>query len=104
MHKITAKHLAPKDSETLFIKTLKNAVLKDQQTRYTNPSVVDIVNKACFLDQKFKSSSFYSEAERERVIKAVKEEVKLLASEVLTKHSCQPPAKSTKSKANSCHF
>ena len=80
MYKLIAKHLVPKDSETVFIKTLKNAVLKDLQTRYTNLSVVDILDKACFLDPRFKSLSFYSEAER--VIKAV-EEVELLASEVL---------------------
>ena len=93
MYKLTAKHLVAKDSETVFIKTLKNAVLKDLQTRYTNLSVVDILDKACFLDPRFKSLSFYSEAERERVIRAVEEEVKLLASEVLREDSSQPPAK-----------
>ena len=65
MYKLTAKHLVAKDSKAVFIKTLKNAVLKDLQTRYTNLSVVDILDKACFLDPRFKSLSFYSKAERE---------------------------------------
>ena len=61
------------------------------QTRYTNnPTVADI----CFLDPRFKSLSFYSEAVRvlrERVVKAVEEEGKPLASQVMTEDANQLP-------------
>ena len=45
---------------------------------------------------RFKSLSYYSEAEK--VKKAVEDEGKLLASEVLTEDSSQPPAKTLKAK------
>ena len=67
MYKLTARHLIAKESESNFIKALKNAVFKDLQTRYTNPSVINILDKTCFLDPRFKSLSFYSEVARERV-------------------------------------
>ena len=96
MYKLTAKHLIAKESESNFIKALKNSVFKDLQTRYTNPSVIDILDKACFLDPRFKSLSFYPKVARERVIKAVEEEIKLLTSHEGNDNaegSSQPPTK-----------
>ena len=47
-----------------------------RESRYTDPDVADLIDKACFLDPLFKALSFLPESDRKRVIAAVQEEAK----------------------------
>lgn len=48
-----------KDSDSRFIKALKSTVLADLKTRYTHASVVDVLDKACFLIQDLNLCHFF---------------------------------------------
>ena len=76
LHKLTCKHLASAPSASRLKKSLTNAVLTDLKSRYTDPVVADLIDKAFFLDPRFKALSFLHKSDRKRVIAAVEEEAK----------------------------
>ncbi len=69
LYKLIEKQLTEDSSDSRLKKNLKRVIITDLKTRYQNPSVSEILNKACFLDPQFKSLSFFSESERAACIK-----------------------------------
>ena len=63
LHKLTCKHLVDNPSDTHLKRSLKKAILADLESRYTDSSTADLINKACFLDPRFKALSFLAESD-----------------------------------------
>ena len=96
LHKLTCKHLVSAPSDSRLKKTLKNAVLTNLKSRYTDPDVADLIDKACFLDPRFKTLSFLPESDRKRVIAAVEEEAKCFFVPTPESTEQEPPQKRKK--------
>ena len=101
LHKLTCKHLVSAPSDSRLKKSLKNAVLTDLKSRYTDPDVADLIDKACFLDPR--SLSFLPESDRKGVIASVEEEAKCFFVPTPESTEQEPPQK-RKKKVVSCHF
>ena len=100
LHKLTCKHLVDNPSDTHLKRSLKKAVLADLESRYTDSSTADLINKACFLDPRFKALSFLAESDRKEVIAAIEEEAKTFISTDSPSESTEqePPKKRQKQK------
>ena len=76
---------------------MKKAILNDLKTRYVETSVEDLIDKACFLDPRFKSLPFLNEPRRKKIIDDIKEEVQSVkVSTVPTPTGTEPPEKKKK--------
>ena len=75
LYKLTNKHLIDKPTDNPLKKALKKAVLDDLQIRYVDPCVEDMIDRACFLDPRFKLLPFLSEPRKRKIISDIKEEV-----------------------------
>ena len=59
--KLLSVYLIEKPSDSSFIKQIKQVVKSDLEDRYSDSHLMMLLNKACFLDPRFKSLSFLSE-------------------------------------------
>ena len=55
LHKLMNKHLALKPSDATLAKNIKSALLSDLRSRYADVATETLLNKACFLDPRFKT-------------------------------------------------
>ena len=105
LYKLLDIHLIEKPTDSNIMKGIKQVVKSDLQDRYSDPDLMLLLNKACFLDPRFKSLSFLSEKDKKDVIISVEEEAAQMAptsttlSEVET--SGDEPGPSKKSKQDS---
>lgn len=74
LYKLLNKYLVVKPTDSNVSKEIKTAVKADLENRYTNPEVQELLNKACFLDPRFKSLSFLSEEEKDQILLTIEEE------------------------------
>ena len=75
IHKLLTNYLQATPEDSRVKKEIKKAVKMDLENRYQDPEVEEVLNKACFLDPRFKSLSFLPEAQRNFIISLVEEEV-----------------------------
>ncbi len=68
VYKLTNKHLIDNPTNSRLRKALKKAVLNDLKTHYVEPNVEDMIDRACFLDPRFKSLPFLSQPRRKTII------------------------------------
>jgi len=73
IYKLLGKYLHADPQDSRVKKEIKKAVKTDLENRYQDPQVEELLNKACFLDPRFKSLSFLPEVER-RFIRSLLEE------------------------------
>ena len=71
LYKLLSIHLIDKPSDLNVIKQIKQVVKSDLEDRYSDSHLMMLLNKACFLDPRFKSLSFLSEENRKDVIRSV---------------------------------
>ena len=57
LHKLLGIHLQPSPSDSHAVKQMKEVIRKDLKDRYTSETL-DILNKATFLDPRFKGLNF----------------------------------------------
>ena len=72
IYKLLTKYLQVTSEDSRVEKEIKKAVKTDLDNCCQEPQVEEVLNKACFLDPRFKSLSFLPEAER-RFIKSLVE-------------------------------
>ena len=75
IYKLLTNYLRVTPEDSRVKKEIKKAVKMDLENRYQDPQVEEVLNKACFLDPRFKSLSFLLEAERNFIISMVEDEV-----------------------------
>ena len=63
LHKLLNKILKNSDSDSRLTKMMKLKMKENLHDRYTGP-VLDLLNKAAFLDRRFKSFTFVSDSEK----------------------------------------
>ena len=68
LYKLINKHLVDTLSDSCLKKTMKRAILNDLETRYTDLFAAELLDKACFLDPRFRMLSFLLEANRKKII------------------------------------
>ena len=78
LHILLSQHLVEKPSDAHLAKAMKKAFLTDLQGRYNDAAA--LLNKACFLDPRFKALTFLSEEQKETTVAAIQREVQDLAS------------------------
>ena len=67
-------HLIEKPSDLSVMKQIKQVVKSDLEDHYSDPHLMMLLNKACFLHPCFKSLSFLSDEDRKGVRLSVEEE------------------------------
>ena len=77
-------HLIEKPSNSNVIKQIKQVVKSDLEDGYSDSHLMMLLNKACFLDPRFKSLSFLSEKNRKDVIHSVEKEAACLKAEMIS--------------------
>jgi len=75
---------------------MKRVLLTDLQRRYTDLSVGEILHKACFLDPRFKSLSFFLEETKRGIMLVIKEEA--VSEEERNESGSEEPAPKRKCK------
>ena len=78
LYKLLHVHLTENHSDTRLMKMVKKAVLEKLQGYYTNPVTAKLLNKACFLDPRFRTLPFLSAGEKEVIMNAVQDEAQEL--------------------------
>ena len=73
LYKLLSVHLIEKPSDSSVMKQIKQVVKSDLENDYSDPHHM-LLNKACFLDPRFKSLSFLSDEDRKSVLLSVEEE------------------------------
>ena len=95
LYKLLHVHQTEKHSDTRLMKMVKKAVLEKFQGYYTNPVTAKLLNKACFLDPRFRTLPFLSAGEKEVIMNAVQDEAQELVDlEQSQKAQNHRPAKS----------
>ena len=74
LYKLPSIHLIEKPSDSSVTKQIKPVVMSDLEDRYSDPHLMMLLNKAYFLDPRFKSLSFLSDEDRKSVLLSVEEE------------------------------
>ena len=90
LYKLLSVHLIEKPSDSNIIKQIKQVVKSDLEDRYSDPHLMMLLNKACFLDPRFKSLSFLSDENRKDVIRSVEEEAACLKAEMILSEKENP--------------
>ena len=67
LHKLLNNILKNSDSDSRLTKMMKLKMKENLHDRYTGP-VLDLLNKAAFLDPRFKSLTFVSDSEKDRTV------------------------------------
>ena len=79
LFKLLRHHLPESPSDPRLKKQVKSAVLAKLNVCYENTALLD---KACFLDPRFKALSFLSQVERNAIVHTVEEELAAVAGDL----------------------
>ena len=90
LYKLLSIHLIEKPSDSNVMKQIKQVVKPDLEDRYSDPHLMMLLNKACFLDPRFKSLSFLSDEDRKSVLLSVEEEAAHIKTEVVSSKGENP--------------
>jgi len=72
LYKLLSIHLVEKSSDSSVVKTMKNILLGDLKNHYDDAT--SLINKACFLDPRFKALAFMIDSDKNFTIASVEEE------------------------------
>ena len=89
LHKLLTKSLLVKPYDAKLAKSIKGVVLKDLESRYNDISTNQLLNKACFLDPRFKTLGFLSDQQKQ----TIRQQIETEAQEMILKSSEEPPEK-----------
>ena len=84
LYKLLSIHLIEKASDSSVTKQIKQVVKSDLENHYCDPHHMMLLNKACFLDPRFKSLSFLSEEDRKGVLLSVEKEAAHIQTEMVS--------------------
>ena len=90
LYKLLSIHLIEKPSDSNVMKQIKQVVKSDLEDRYSDPHLMMLLNKACFLDPRFKSLSFLSDEDRKSVLLSVEEEAAHTKTEMVSSKGENP--------------
>ena len=90
LYKLLSIHLVEKPSDSNIMKQIKQVVKSDLEDRYSDPNLMMLLNKACFLDPRFKSLSFLSDEDRKDVLLSVEEEAAHVKTEMISNEKENP--------------
>lgn len=80
LHKLLRIHLSEDQSDSRLVKMLKKSVLDKLQDYYTDPATSMLLDKACFLDPRFRTLPFLGHDEKEAIMKVVQGDAVKLAN------------------------
>lgn len=66
------------------MKQIKQVLKSDLEDRYSDPHLMILLNKACFLDPCFKSLSFLSDKDRKSVVLSIEEKAAHIKTEMIS--------------------
>ena len=98
LYKLLSIHLIEKPSDSGVMKQIKQVVKSDLEDRYSDPHLMMLLNKVCFLDPHFKSLSFLSDEDRKSVLLSVEEEAAHIKTEMISSKGENPADGSEPSK------
>lgn len=75
LHQLSFKYLNIVPTDSKLKQQIKEAVMDNLSTRYTNESISDLLDKACFLDPRFKSLSFRSDVDKAKITNLIENEI-----------------------------
>ena len=90
LYKLLSVHLIEKPSDSSVMKQIKQVVKSDLEDRYSDPHLMMLLNKACFLDPRFKSLPFLSDEDRKSVLLSVEEEAAQIKTEMVSSKGENP--------------
>ena len=92
LYKLLSTHLIEKPSDSNVMKQIKQVVKSDLEDRYSDPHLTRmmLLNKACFLDPRFKLLSFLSDEDRKSVLLSVEEEAAHIKTEMVSSKGENP--------------
>ena len=90
LYKLLSIHLIENPSDSNVMKQIKQVVKSDLEDRYSDPHLMMLLNKACFLDPRFKSLSFLSDEDRKGVLLSVEEEAAHIKTEMISSEKENP--------------
>ena len=90
LYKLLSIHLIEKPSDSGVVKQIKQVIKSDLEDRYFDPHLMMLLNKACFLDPRFKSLSFLSNEDRKSVLLSVEEEAAHIKTEMISSKGENP--------------
>ena len=83
-YKLLSIHLIENLSDSGVMKQIKQVVKSDLEDCYSDPHLMMLLNKACFLDPRLKSLSFLSDEDRKSVLLSVEEEAVHIKTEMIS--------------------
>ena len=90
LYKLLSVHLIEKPSDSSVMNQIKQVVKSDLEDRYSDPHLMMLLNKACFLDPRFKSLSFLSDEDRKSVLLSVEEKAAQIKTEMVSSKGENP--------------
>ena len=90
LYKLLSIHLIENPSDSNVMKQIKQVVKSELEDRYSDPHLMMLLNKACFLDPRFKSLSFLSDEDRKGVLLSVEEEAAHIKTEMISSEKENP--------------
>lgn len=75
VYKLLNKHTVPLENDATFAKNVKKALHDSLATRYQNPDVQKLLNKAAFLDPRFRYLTFIDQDEKLALHEHIKQEM-----------------------------
>ena len=82
LYKLLSIHLVENSSDSLLAKTMKEIMMGDLKDRYDD--VMSLINKACFLDPRFKALAFMTDSDKSFTIASVEDEAQELNDDDIT--------------------
>ena len=76
LYKLLSIHLVENSSDSSLAKTMKKIMMGDLKDRYND--VMSLINKACFLDPRFKALAFMADSDKSFTIASMEEEAQVL--------------------------
>ena len=93
LHKLLEKHLKPSSSDSNVMKEMKQAIRCNLEGRYLRDRL-DLLNKATFLDPRFKGLNFMEKNTKDTVVEMIRQESILMAkAEKEDTQDREPPPK-----------
>ena len=90
LYKLLSVHLVEKPPDSNIMTQIKWVVKSDLEDRYSDPNLMMLLNKACFLDPCFKLLSFLSDEDRKGVLLSVEEEAAHVKIEIISSEKENP--------------
>ena len=98
-----------KPTDSNVSKEIKKVVKTDLENRYADLQVKELLNKACFLDPRFKSLSFLSEEEKGQLLLTIEKEAASIKHTITSIEACEkskegPVRKKPGKTVSYCHY